>query len=105
MEVSSSFFGKDSVIKMVYAGSNSSGAITNSGEVYTWGSNLGALGQGPANEDVYHPTKVPRVKSAPAGISFTDMSIGASHAAVIGVDNAAAEDTTPSARNAKKRRH
>ena len=104
LEVSSSFFGKDSV-KMVYAGSNSSGAITNSGEVYTWGSNLGALGQGPANEDVYHPTKVPRVKSAPAGISFTDMSIGASHAAVIGVDNAAAENTTPSARIAKKRRH
>ena len=50
---------------MVYAGSNSSGAITNSGEIYTWGSNLGALGQGPDNKDIYQPTKVPRVKSAP----------------------------------------
>ena len=102
LEISSSFFGKDSV-KMVYAGSNSSGAITKSGELYTWGSNLGALGQGPDNEDVYQPTKVPRVRSAPSQITFTDMSIGASHAGVIGVNKM--EESTPPARDKKKRRY
>ena len=102
LEISSSFFGRDSV-KMVYAGSNSSGAITNSGEIYTWGSNLGALGQGPDNKDIYQPTKVPRVKSAPVGISFTDMSIGASQAGVVGVNKTGGN--TPPARNTKKRRY
>jgi len=85
VEIPSKWFSGEA-IKMVYAGSTSSGAITNSGEAYTWGSNLGALGQGPENLDVYEPTKVPRVKTA-QGVTFVDMAIGGSHAGIIGVVN------------------
>ena len=69
----------------VASGSRHSMAIGSDGKTYAWGSNIrGQLGDGTTNAS---PTPVP--VAAPAGVSFTQISVGAFHSLALGDDGRA----------------